>query len=265
MKVCLLLSNGFDSQNVQEIIEQYQLDIKLSIIITENFDNKNLKQLSTLHPNVPFVFFNQKGQMILAKVENKDILKVACDWQSLQSRIVKAGKKSETLLKVAKLQNTMQVIDCTAGFGHDSLILASTGANVAMIEQNPLIFLLLKLEYQFMLNNPNWQKLLTRITLFHGKSETVLATLPKADVIYLDPMFPDNSYKSAVNKNMQFLHEIVSPPSLDDEQNLLQIAKNTLNKNGKILVKRPKSAPFFANCEPIDSMGNDVIRFDEYR
>lgn len=75
MKVCLLLSNGFDSQNVQQIIYDHQLPIEISVIFTENFDNKNLKLLSTLHPNVPFLFFNQKGQLTLAKVANKEILK----------------------------------------------------------------------------------------------------------------------------------------------------------------------------------------------
>nr|WP_315041258.1 class I SAM-dependent methyltransferase [uncultured Moraxella sp.] len=193
-----------------------------------------------------------------------DGMKVNPNWQSLTNRIVKAGKKTENLLKIAKLQNDMQVIDCTAGFGHDSLILASTGASVAMIEQNPLMFLLLQCEYQKQLNNPNWQKLLGRISLNFGKSVDILPTLPKADVIYLDPMFPQDSYKSAVGKTMQILHFIENPPSFDDEMGLLNSAKNGLKTNGRVIVKRPKSAPFLANLTPIDSLTNDVVRFDVY-
>ncbi|MFO1383776.1 MAG: class I SAM-dependent methyltransferase [Moraxella sp.] len=77
-------------------------------------------------------------------------MKVSPNWQSLQQRVVKAGKKTELLLKAMQLQASMTVIDATAGFGHDSLILASTGASVTLLEQQPLMFLLLQLEQQKM-------------------------------------------------------------------------------------------------------------------
>ena len=47
------------------------------------------------------------------------------------------------LLQACKLTDQSQVLDATAGFGHDSLILASTGAQVTMLERNPLMALLL--------------------------------------------------------------------------------------------------------------------------
>jgi tRNA1(Val) A37 N6-methylase TrmN6 len=43
------------------------------------------------------------------------------------------------IFKAMQLQANMTVIDATAGFGHDSLILASTGASVTLLEQQPLI------------------------------------------------------------------------------------------------------------------------------
>ncbi|WP_394261370.1 class I SAM-dependent methyltransferase [Moraxella boevrei] len=262
MKVCLLLSNGFDSQNVQQIIYDHQLPIEISVIFTENFDNKNLKLLSTLHPNVPFLFFNQKGQLTLAKVANKEILKISCDWQSYQSRIVKAGKNSELLLKIAKLNREMSVIDATAGFGIDGLILASTGATATFIEKNPILFLLLKTEQHKMSQHKNWQKLMSRIDIKFGDSGEILKHLNKVDLIYLDPMFPNDSYKGAVNKNMQVLHSFVNPPNINDEIELF----NTAIKNcDKLIIKRPINAPNFANINPIQSIANDVIRFDEYR
>ena len=77
--------------------------------------------------------------------QNYELLKITPNWQSLTKRIVTAGRKSELLLQACKLTSEMTAIDCTAGFGHDGLILASTGASVAMIEQNPVMFLLLSL------------------------------------------------------------------------------------------------------------------------
>lgn len=191
-------------------------------------------------------------------------MKVNPNWQGLQQRVVRAGKKTELLLKVAKLQVGMSVIDATAGFGHDSLILASTGSHVTMVEQNPLMFLLLIAEQHKMQHNPNWQKLLARIDIYFGQMNEILPTLPKINRVYLDPMFPHDSYKSAVSKSMQVLHNLVAPPSLTDEIAMLDMAKHQLTAEGRVIVKRPKNAPFLANCPPIESASNDVVRFDSY-
>lgn len=196
--------------------------------------------------------------------QNYELLKVSLNWQTLTKRIVTAGKKTELLLKASKLHAGMTVIDATAGFGHDSLILASTGARVTMIEQNPLLFLLLTFEKQTMQQQPNWQKLMARLDIRFGQAVDVLPTLPKANVVYLDPMFPANSYKSAVSKTMQLLHELVAPPTLEEELALFTTARQQLNTNGSVIVKRPKNAPFLGNIEPSDSVSNNVVRFDRY-
>lgn len=196
--------------------------------------------------------------------QHYELIKISANWQSLTKRIVTAGRKSELLLQACKLTSEMTAIDCTAGFGHDGLILASTGASVAMIEQNPVMFLLLQYEYQHMQQNPNWQKLLSRIGLHFGSAIEVLPTLSKAAVVYLDPMFPSDSYSAKVNKNMQVLHALANPPTVDEERLLLKTASHRLNPNGKVVVKRPKAAPFLAQFEPNDSVSNDVLRFDIY-
>lgn len=192
-------------------------------------------------------------------------MKVSPNWQALQKRIVTAGKNTELLLKAVKLRADMTVIDATAGFGHDSLILASTGASVAMIEQNPVMYILLQHEMQKMYANPNWQKLLARLSLHFGNATDVLPTLAKVDVGYLDPMFPEESYKSAqIGKQMQILHTLAHPPTLEQEIQLLAIAKNQLNPSGRVIVKRPKNAPPLADTPPTHSWQNAVIRYDGY-
>lgn len=192
-------------------------------------------------------------------------MKVSPNWQALQQRIVTAGKKNELLLKASKLQAGMQVIDATAGFGHDSLILASTGANVAMIEQNPRMFVLLQHEITKMKSHPHWQKLMNRIKLYFGEAVDILPTLSKADVVYLDPMFPNNSYKaSQVGKHMQILHTLVTPPTFEQELQLFDTAKHQLNASGRGIVKRPKHAPYLANKIPQESWQGGVLRYDCY-
>ena len=191
-------------------------------------------------------------------------MKVSPNWQSLQQRVVKAGKKTELLLKAMQLQANMTVIDATAGFGHDSLILASTGASVTLLEQQPLMFLLLQLEQQKMAQQRNWQKLMSRLTIYHGDAIELLARLPKVDRVYLDPMFPADSYKSAVNKHMQMLHTVTTPPSIAQSQQLLWAALAQITPHGMVVVKRPKSAPFLANKSPNLSLSNDIVRFDNY-
>jgi 16S rRNA (guanine1516-N2)-methyltransferase len=192
---------------------------------------------------------------------------VSPNWSSLQQRVIKAGKKTELLLKAMRLQAGMSVVDATAGFGHDSLILASTGAHITMIEQQPFMYILLVLEEQHMHQQPNWQKLLQRLTLVFGDAAQQLASPVShgVDRVYLDPMFPQDSYKSAVNKHMQVLHHVAKPPDFAAEQQLLQVALGQLSPDGKVVVKRPKNAPFLANVAPIHSTQNDLVRYDEYQ
>lgn len=193
-----------------------------------------------------------------------ELLKLAPNWQALTQRIVSAGRKSELLLQAGKLTSDMTVIDATAGFGHDSLIIASTGATVYLIENNPLMALFLYYEYEFMQNNKNWHKILNRISIHQGDFIQKSAELAQVNLVYLDPMFPQDSYKSAVSKTMQFLHALVKPPTFAEEMGLLTVAKNQLLDGGKVIVKRPKNAPFLANLPPTDSVSNEVVRFDRY-
>lgn len=207
-----------------------------------------------------------KGVPTLVKISDGHLMKSYLNWQSLTKRIVSAGRKSELILQACKVTSQMSVIDGTAGFGHDSLIMASTGAQVIMIEQNPLVALLLHHEYHKMQQNQNWQKLLARIQIRHGDflDVTLMNELPKVDVVYLDPMFPADSYSAKVNKNMQVLHELAAPPDSHTELLLLQQARQQCQDLGKVIVKRPVSAPYLANQTPAQSVANDAIRFDKY-
>lgn len=269
---------------LQDLVIQHNLSLILAPeLITDRLNQKRLQQLSADSAQA-IVLLDNKNQLSLLV----DGLSVAPEWDKLQRRVVSAGRKSELLLQAAKITTDSQVIDATAGFGHDSLILASTGAQVTMLEQQPIMALLLLAEQQRMSHEPNWQKLMARLHIINTDALSYFAYLQdvtvdardtainkSADVIYLDPMFPMDSYQNSktgkgakVNKQMQALHQLAAPPAVEQEQQLLQSAqaviKNGEQQSGRVIIKRPQQAPLFANQAADESWQNAALRFDGY-
>ncbi len=209
---------------------------------------------------------------------------VTPSWDKLQKRVVTAGRKSELVLQAAKITSSSHVLDATAGFGHDALILASSGACVTLLEKLPIMALLLIAEQFRMSHEKNWQKLLARLQIYgmdlqhfyQSQHQQNANNKADFDVVYLDPMFPEDSYLDSksgrgaqVNKRMQALHHIAQAPTLAEESELLAKAKgllaiNNADKTRRVIVKRPKQAPFLAKMTPDDSWQNDAVRFDAY-
>lgn len=265
---------------LQDLITQHRLSLTLAPeLITDRLNQKRLQQLSADSEQAVLLLDNKNQLSLLV-----DGLSVAPEWDKLQRRVVSAGRKSELLLQAAKITADNQVIDATAGFGHDSLILASTGAQVTMLEQQPIMALLLLVEQQRMSLQPNWQKLMSRLHIINidaleffdnFKSHSKSIDGSSIDVIYLDPMFPEDSYQdrktgkgAKVNKQMQALHQLAIPPTVEQEQQLLQSAKAVIKNNeqqsGRVIVKRPVQAPVFANQAADESWQNAALRFDGY-
>ena len=266
-------------QNLQQLIQASDLSLTLQVIAVDKKLSQKMRQQLSDQYQTPLFIIDDKLQLSLLTHQ----ISVAPDWKSLQRRVVSAGRKSELLLQACKLTDKSQVLDATAGFGHDSLILASTGAQVTLLERNPLMALLLMYEQQLMSQQANWQKLMARLKVICADSAQFMEALSFArqkgqalntsayDVVYLDPMFPENSYENTatgkgakVGKHMQALHHIAQPPDLEEEQKLLNLALSTVVPGGRVVVKRPVSAPFFAQSSPDESWHNDVLRFDAY-
>ena len=271
------------------LVSEQQLSLNVSPeLVTGKLNQKYRTQLCAESPQ-PILLLDDKNKLSwLSSGLSSGLsggLSVAPEWDKLQRRVVSAGRKTELLLQAAKITADSQVIDATAGFGHDSLILASTGARVIMLEQQPIMALLLLAEQQRMSTQPNWQKLMSRLKIintdalsYFADNADTLAASATIEVVYLDPMFPEDSYQDSktgkgakVGKHMQALHQLARPPTLDEEQQLLQCAQafisthiNTDKSQGRVIVKRPQDAPSFAMQPPDDSWGNDAVRFDGY-
>lgn len=271
-------------ENLKMLIAEHPLPIILDIeIFPEKLNQKRRQQLSETSIQ-PILLLDEKNKLSWLS----DGLSVAPEWDKLQRRVVSAGRKSELLLQAAKITSDSTVIDATAGFGHDSLILASTGAQVTMLEQQPLMALLLLAEQQRMSTLPNWQKLMSRLQIINTDALSYFAKLQAesvnaikendakvVDVIYLDPMFPEDSYQDSktgkgakVGKHMQALHQLARPPTSEEELQLLQSAQAVVSQHaqrqGRVVVKRPQLAPLLANQQPSESWHNEAVRFDGY-
>ena len=270
--------------SLQALVVKHQLPIVLNIeLFSEKLTQKRRQQLSQ----------TATQSILLLDEKNKfswlsDGLSVAPEWDKLQRRVVSAGRKSELLLQAAKITAESMVMDATAGFGHDSLILASTGAQVIMLEQQPLMALLLLAEQQRLSALPNWQKLMRRLQIINTDALSYFESIDFADssngstadshqaidVIYLDPMFPEDSYQDSktgkgakVGKQMQALHQLARPPTLEEESQLLQSAQAIVSQGagqGRVVVKRPQLAPLLAHQQPSESWHNEAIRLDGY-
>lgn len=271
------VSESQDAQveNLQALIAQHQLPIILNAeLFTEKLTQKCRQQLSQTATQ-SILLLDEKNKLSWLS----DGLSVAPEWDKLQRRVVSAGRKSELLLQATKITSDSTVIDATAGFGHDSLILASTGAQVIMLEQQPLMALLLLAEQMRMNALPNWQKLMSRLQIINTDALSYFATLQtdaKAiDVVYLDPMFPEDSYQDSktgkgakVGKHMQALHQLACPPTPEEEMQLLQSAQAVVSQSaqtsGRVIVKRPQFAPQLAHQPASESWHNEAVRFDGY-
>ena len=67
---------------------------------------------------------------------------------------------------------------------------------------------------------------------------------------------------------MQALHQLASPPTLEQEEQLLQSAQAVVRQNaqtsGRVVVKRPQFAPLLAHQQASESWHNEAVRFDGY-
>ena len=153
------------------------------------------------------------------------------------------GGKGQDLAKAIGLHKITKpcVLDLTAGMGGDAFVLATLGANVTLIERNPIIYALLfdAFERAKLRADSELQAIFSRMRLKHEDALDTLQNLSgKPDVIYIDPMFPLRTKSAQVKKDMQFFHALVGTDA--DSETLLLKALNVAKK--RIVVKRPRLA-----------------------
>jgi len=169
------------------------------------------------------------------------------------------GQPVAKAVGIKKYGLPLTVIDATAGLGQDSFVLASLGCQVTLIERNSDIAELLEIAIKNARANEEIADIAKRMTLIQGNAVDLLSNL-SADVIYLDPMFPERSKSALVKQDMRELKDLVGDDT--DADLLLEPARKAAQK--RVVVKRPKAAPMLANIDPHVSLNGKSGRFDIY-
>lgn len=160
------------------------------------------------------------------------------------------------LLARALGKKCRSLIDATAGFGADSFDFLRRGYRVTAIERVRLISLML-IDASSRCPERGWSD---RFRVIEGEAIDWIPRLPRADVIFLDPMFPDVEKKTArPRKAQQLLRQIVGSDS--GSVDLLNTARRFAGQ--RVVVKRPRSA-LPLGAEPDHRFMGRSIRYDVY-
>lgn len=205
-----------------------------------------------------------------AKKPSKNTLNITIDFAEgkAQHRRLHGGGKGQDIAKAVGLHKISEptVLDLTAGMGGDAFVLASLGANLSLVERNPIVHALLKdaLDRAKLKDDDELQEILSRLSLTKQNSLDYLKQLTETDypdVIYFDPMFPSRNKKAQVKKEMQFFHDIVGAD--EDSNEVFYLALEKAKK--RIVVKRPRLAEKLVDdIQPSFEISGKSTRYDVY-
>ncbi|TXR53781.1 class I SAM-dependent methyltransferase [Reinekea thalattae] len=221
-----------------------------------------------IQPNQPsdqaFILIDN-GQLSIASSDWPKVHAVSVDFLSSSSehRRLYGGGAGQAVCKAVGLKKRkhLTILDATAGLARDSFVMASQGATVYMFERHPVVNLLLQNGLE-RLSASELTDLSARLTLLNGSLLNLgaVAETVSVDVVYLDPMFPDRSKSAKVKKDMAIFHQLVGADA--DADSLLAPALALANY--RVVVKRPKNAPWLDDKKPSTALIGKSSRFDIY-
>ena len=224
------------------------------------------------HSETRFVFILSDLGLSLSQIAEDNLLSIRADFYSptVNYRRQKGGGKGQMIAKAIGLNSPKapHVLDATAGLGGDAFVLASLGCPVTMVERVPEVHALLAdgLRVAGAWGSAKDQSLiaiLKRMTLVESDAAEYMQALEdnrKPEVVYLDPMFPLRIKSAQVKKEMHVFHQLIGKNV--DADLLLQIAQECAQK--RVVVKRPRIAPFLAGLEPNYTLEGRSNRYDVY-
>lgn len=198
----------------------------------------------------------------LTLVEGK--LELRGDFRQLLPRARGGHLQHEKLLRAARTKDLPEhplAVDATAGLGEDSFILACGGYSVVLCEYNPVIAALLQDALCRARKDPDLSEAAARMSLVRGDGIETLGKLAgKADLVYLDPMFPAKQKSGISKKKLQLLQKLELPCSKEEELMAAALAAGP----ARIVVKRPVKGQPLAGKKASHSIVCKNVRFDCY-
>ncbi|WP_346836527.1 class I SAM-dependent methyltransferase [Microbulbifer sp. SAOS-129_SWC] len=180
------------------------------------------------------------------------------------------GGKGQSIAKAVGLRGGFypRVLDATAGLGRDAFVLASLGCEVTMLERNPVVRALLDDGLQWLrraaADDTELTAIAARLVLeesLEPAAQWLARQAPESQpVVYLDPMFPERGKSAKVKKDMAAFHALVGA---DEDADAL-LAPALAACYYRVVVKRPKGAPYLAGQKPALELAGKSGRFDIY-
>jgi 16S rRNA (guanine1516-N2)-methyltransferase len=197
------------------------------------------------------------------------------DWTRMDTASPAGRRSRQPLLRAVqgrRGRKGLTVWDGTAGWGEDAWILAALGHRVVAVEQDPLVFLcLLDAWSRAGLEAPLGARRLRPVQADSWTMLRGLATdpgrsglVPRPDVVYLDPLFPENKgKKSREKKPMRILRRTVAQAE-GGAEDLLRAALAVASL--RVVLKRPRKAGALApdGRGPVHSIAGRGYRYDIY-
>lgn len=201
----------------------------------------------------PRLQLEEKGLFYLVSEKEK----LGMDWNDVQwvKRAQGALGQDPLIRACLAKKNSPCILDLTAGWGKDAMLLARAGAHVILLEKHPVMAALLQDAHQRL----NDQIIKSRMVIHWVDAYDYLNGLSAPnypDVIYLDPMHPKRQKQALVKKPLQVLQTLVKPNH--DVEELIQLAKTKCLE--RLVLKWPVKGPKFVSTK--GSLVGKTIRFD---
>ena len=154
--------------------------------------------------------------------------------------------------------NNLNVLDCTGGFARDACIISSLGNKVTLIEENPVISIILRNAINN-IQSDHIKNIFDNISIKFGNClDFIRQTDKHYDYIYFDFMF--NVNKSALpNKREQFLRKLTT----NDIRINKEIIKETIQRtNCKIIIKEHIKSNDYKDLNIINIYKEKVVKYN---
>ncbi len=178
-------------------------------------------------------------------------------------RLKFGGGKGQMIAKAVGLNKGVvpTILDATAGLAQDAFVMASLGCQVTMLERSPMVAELIATA----LAESTDTELHAIIARMHLHEVNALEWLKAqqahvADVIYLDPMYPQNDKSAMVKKEMHLFHSLVG--GTPDDAELLAAALDKAKY--RVVVKRPRKGVSIEGVQPAHQLIGKSCRYDIY-
>ena len=203
---------------------------------------------------LPRLHLDETGLCLLDEENNP----IKLHWNdSKWKQRAKGASGTDPLIRATGAGQRINILDLTAGWGKDSLLMAQAGAHVTLLEKNPYMAALLEFAHLHLED----KTLQSRIEVIYVEAKAYLQALSPKDypqVIYIDPMHPKREKSAKVKKHLQVLQTLV-PPN-EDVGELITLATSKVLE--KVVLKWPAKAlsPVTAH----HSYKGKIIRYDVY-